>query len=360
MKNASDKYAWVYLFNLGFFILPLFMFPYAAWQLAAQVVLLVVFVGLYFYCYRVPSKHMKWPILGMYVLACVATPINSGSIALFSYVGFFIAFAYSWKVALPLIVGLVATLVYFQFGPGTPWDLFFHYGVVIVLTVSLFGRIERIRCRHQAQEQRSEEEIERLARSVERERIARDLHDILGHTLSSIILKADLAEKQLEKRDIDAAQQQLNELSSIARTSLSQVRQSVSGYRAGGLQLELSRLEQRLNEAGFVTQIHGTPPQLDGPLETAIVLALTELVTNIIRHSEGKTCHITFHENQQTYAIQVVDDGHCSAYHAGNGLQGVRERIEMLGGDVNIATEQGYAVALQVPKPLQEAGEAQA
>ena len=72
---------------------------------------------------------------------------------------------------------------------GNHWDLFFHYGGVIVITVAIFGRIERLRQRHAAAERRSADEIERLATSVERERIARDLHDILGHTLSSIVLK---------------------------------------------------------------------------------------------------------------------------------------------------------------------------
>lgn len=351
MTSENDnKYAWIYLFNLGFYILPMIMFPYALWELVTMVVVMLLFVALYFHCYRVGPQNMGWPLLGMFVLASVITPMNSGSIALFSYVGFFIAFAYTWKKAVPLLLGVLATLAAFHFGPGTHWDLFLHYGVVIVLTVSLFGRVERIRQRHSIAEQRSQEEIERLARSVERERIARDLHDILGHTLSSIILKSDLAEKQLQNEHYDAAKQQLRELSQIARTSLSQVRQSVSGYRHGGLTLELGRLEQRLTDAGFATKIHGTPPELEGPLETAIALVLTELVTNIIRHSAGQTCHITFNEHEQTYSVQVVDDGECTDFKAGNGLQGVKERIQLLGGKVSIDTAAGYLVELEFPK----------
>lgn len=351
MTSENDnKYAWIYLFNLGFYILPMIMFPYALWELVTMVVVMLLFVALYFHCYRVGPQNMGWPLLGMFVLASVITPMNSGSIALFSYVGFFIAFAYTWKKAVPLLLGVLATLAAFHFGPGTHWDLFLHYGVVIVLTVSLFGRVERIRQRHSIAEQRSQEEIERLARSVERERIARDLHDILGHTLSSIILKSDLAEKQLQNEHYDAAKQQLRELSQIARSSLSQVRQSVSGYRHGGLTLELGRLEQRLTDAGFATKIHGTPPELEGPLETAIALVLTELVTNIIRHSAGQTCHITFNEHEQTYSVQVVDDGECTDFKAGNGLQGVKERIQLLGGKVSIDTAAGYLVELEFPK----------
>src|SRR5690554_274336 len=351
MTNENDnKYAWIYLFKLGFYILPMIMCHYALWEIVTMVVVMLLFVALYFQCYKVGPQNMGWPLLGMFVLASVITPMNSGSIALFSYVGFFIAFAYSWKKAIALLLGVLATLTVFHFGPGTHWDLFLHYGVVIVLTVSLFGRVERIRQRHRLTEQRSQEEIERLARSIERERIARDLHDILGHTLSSIILKSDLAEKQLQNEHYDAAKQQLRELSQIARSSLSQVRQSVSGYRHGGLNLELERLELRLHEAGFATKVHGTPPTLEGPLETAIALVLTELVTNIIRHSAGQTCHITFDEHEQTYSVQVVDDGECTDFKAGNGLQGVKERIQLLGGKVNIDTATGYLVNLEFPK----------
>src|SRR5690554_3249664 len=124
MNNDNNKYAWVYLFNLGFYILPMVMFPYVLWQLATMVVVMLLFVALYFYCYRVAPQNIGWPLFGMYALACFITPMNSGSIALFSYVGFFVAYVYPWKKALALVLGLLATLTAFHFGPGTQWDLF--------------------------------------------------------------------------------------------------------------------------------------------------------------------------------------------------------------------------------------------
>ncbi|CAB0150762.1 Sensor histidine kinase DesK [Pseudidiomarina piscicola] len=349
-SGSQPKHAWIYLFNLGFYVLPMVLFPYSWLELAGLSLALLVFVGLYFYCYQQPLDRMLWPILAMYGIAIVVTPWNSGSIALFSYVGFFVGLAYRWPYALAGVVGLVATLAIFHWGPGTQWDLFFYYGAVIVSTVAIFGRVERLRQRHDAAQRRSAEEISRLATAVERERIARDLHDILGHTLSSIVLKSDLAQAQLNKQQYDAATKQLGELSAIARDSLSQVRQSVSGYRHNGLQLELERLKQRLSDAGFRTEVSGLPPRLSASQETAVVLALTELVTNVIRHSSGQVCSIHFDETANTYRIQVSDDGTPKEIHHGNGLSGVSQRMQELGGEASLSMAGGCEVKLSIPK----------
>ncbi|HET8816855.1 MAG TPA: sensor histidine kinase [Pseudidiomarina sp.] len=353
LRSNDQKHAWIYLFNLGFYILPIMLFPYSLWEVVVMLTAMLVFIGLYFYCFSLPTERMLWPILGMFAIGCAMTPLNPGSVALFSYVGFFVGFAYRWPIALACVAGVVATMAWFQFVPGTHWDLFLHYGVVIVVTVAIFGRVERLRQRHAREKEKSAEEIERLATSVERERIARDLHDILGHTLSSIILKSDLAKAQLAKQQYDDAAKQLAELSDIARNSLSQVRQSVSGYKHGGLQLELRRLEQRLQDAGFSTTFSGSPPMIESQRETALVLAITELVTNVIRHSSGEHCAIHFDESADTYQVRITDDGTAKAAHDGNGLTGVKLRLQELGGNVSITTQQGYEVALMLPKQME-------
>ena len=348
--SDEQKHAWIYLFNLGFYILPMVLFPYSFTEIVLLSLALALFVGVYFYTFYQPQSRMLVPIIGMYAIACIVTPWNPGSIALFSYVGFFVGFAYRWPYALGATIGVIGTLALFQWNVGTHWELFFHYGSVIVITVAIFGRVERLRQRHAAAERRSAEEIERLATTVECERIARDLHDILGHTLSSIVLKSDLAKAQLGKHQYEAAAQQLQELSEIARNSLSQVRQSVSGYKHSGLQLELKRLEQRLHDAGFRTEVLGKPPLLDAPRETALVLAITELVTNVIRHSSGQVCTIHFDEGSDVYRVQITDDGNHAQVQSGNGLLGVQHRMQELGGSIEVSTTRGCAVALQLPK----------
>src|SRR5690606_21535545 len=129
---------------------------------------------------------------------------------------------------------------------------------------------------------------------AERERIARDLHDILGHTLSSIALKAELAEKLLILDKRDEAKQHVSELHQIARNTLSLVRQTVSGYKHRGLSGEVMELCDKLRQNGFVVELTGEIPQLTPRAETALILALTELTTNVLRHSNGNHCQIVF------------------------------------------------------------------
>src|SRR5690606_29257406 len=122
--------------------------------------------------------------------------------------------------------------------------------VVLVLVIGAIGIIDGERVRTQAQLRRADEEIERLATIAERERIARDLHDLLGHTLSVIVLKADLASRLLPA-DPDRAGQELREVEQTARTALAEVRTAVAGYRAKGLGAELVNAQRALAAAGI-------------------------------------------------------------------------------------------------------------
>ena len=197
-------------------------------------------------------------------------------------------------------------------------------------------------------QQQSADEIKQLATMVERERIGRDLHDILGHTLSSIILKADLAEKLLSRQQSAAAQQQLTELSQIARDALSQVRQSVSGYTHQGLTTETGKLLGRLRDAGFQATLTGNIPILDSRRETAIILALTELVTNVMRHSKGDSCQLSFQQQGADLLICLSDNGSSSEMKEGNGITGLRERLAAIGAKLSLQQQQGVSATIQL------------
>lgn len=335
--KLENRLAWVYLFNLGFFLLPLGFVDYSAVQLAIMLAALAAFIAVYFWAYRCSSEDMWLPILIMVAIACAMTPLNGGSIALFAYAGFFIGFAYRTRTAIFGIGALLALLVVFDQVIGVQWQLFLQYGVVVVAGVSIFGIVERSKRLNRQREQRSNAEIERLASTLERERIARDLHDVLGHTLSSIILKADLAKELLKHDDTAAAKTQLHELASVARQSLSQVRQSVAGYRHRSLQEELDALKVTLAEAGFTTRVQGAVPKLTKVQEQTLIFALKELATNALRHSRGKHFTISFRQNATEHVITVADDGPCEAeIIPGNGLTGLAERLAEQQGDLAI------------------------
>lgn len=347
--EVEQKFAWIYLLNLGFYILPMVLAPYSVAQLTIMTLAMLAFIGVYYRTlYSTPGER-PWLLLALYAIACSMTVWNPGTISMFGFVSFFAGFYYPLRRAAVIAVGIVATLFAFQYVVVTGWEYFHYYGLFLVVVIGLFGVIERNRQQRVLQEKRSEAEIERLATTVERERIARDLHDILGHTLSCIILKADLAEKQLAKQQYDAAGKQLAELASIARESLSDVRKSVSGYKHQGLAGELNKLQQRLQDAGFKTDIKGELPTITGNQETTLILALTEMVTNIVRHSKGDRCVVEFTAQADSVLVVLSDNGVCINLQEGNGLRGIRERMQAIGGQLNYALTPGCRFELLFP-----------
>lgn len=346
------KLSWVYLINLVFFIIPLFTMRFELWQYLAMAMALLVFLYCFFWAYRSNRSDMAKPIAGIVVVATLITPVNYGAIALFAYAGFFIGYAYRWPRYLLLMTMLIVHLVLLYVLLGIQWELFLFMGVPMVLGVSLLGRVEQAKQRQRETERQSADEIKQLATMVERERIGRDLHDILGHTLSSIILKADLADKLLARQQTEAARQQLSELNQIARDALSQVRQSVSGFKHQGLTAEVTKLLNRLRDAGFQAELHGELPSMDPRRETAVVLALTELVTNIMRHSKGDSCQLGFVQRGNQLHIHLSDNGRCSELKEGNGITGLRERLAAI--SASLTFEQGDGTTARILLPLQE------
>lgn len=347
--KLPQKMSWAYLVNLIFYLLPPFTVKFALWQYLAMAVALVLFLLCYFWAYRCHRSEMHWPILGILLVATMITPINPGSISMFSFAGFFIGYANRLRRYLLSLAGLVSLLIVLNFVFTLHWPYFLHFGIPVVMAVSFLGWTEQTHVLQRLAKQQSEDEIKQLAAMVERERIARDLHDILGHTLSSIILKADLAEKLLSHKQTNEAQQQLTELSQVARDALSQVRQSVSGYKHQGLTTEVSKLLGRLREAGFQAELTGDLPQLSRRQETAVILALTELVTNVIRHSRGDYCQLQCSQQADQLTISLTDNGHCSAVHEGNGITGLRERLAALGGSLNFSLTGGVCACIKLP-----------
>jgi two-component system sensor histidine kinase DesK len=351
-EQLQKKLSWVYLFNLIFFFIPLFTVRFLWWQYLLMAAALLGFLYCYFWAYSCNRRDMLKPTLGIIAIASLITPLNPGSIAMFSYAGFFIGYANPLKRYLVAITALTTLLVALNLALTIHWPHFLQLGIPIVLGVSFLGWMEQQIMRKRLKEKQSADEIKQLATMVERERIGRDLHDILGHTLSSIILKADLAEKLLARQQTVAAQQQLSELSAIARDALSQVRQSVSDFKHQGLTAEVAKLLSRLRDAGFQVELCGEIPQLDSRRETTLVLVLTELVTNIMRHSQGDSCRLSFTHNNNQLQLTLTDNGRTATIKEGHGLTGLRERLSAIGAQLSLKHEQGFTSIIDLP--LQE------
>jgi two-component system sensor histidine kinase DesK len=203
----------------------------------------------------------------------------------------------------------------------------------------------------------AQEEIEKLAAVAERERIARDLHDVLGHTLSVIVLKAELAGRLLE-RDPARAAAEIADVESTARTALAEVREAIGGYRAKGLAAELAAAKRTLDAAGvaltYETDEAAAERALDATEETVLSLAVREAVTNIVRHAEATECRMRLATTGDGFhALLVEDNGRHAVTREGNGLRGMRERVQALGGRFSLKSglvqRQGTSLLVELP-----------
>jgi two-component system sensor histidine kinase DesK len=196
-------------------------------------------------------------------------------------------------------------------------------------------------------------ELARLAVAEERERFARDLHDLLGHSLSLIALKTELAGRLLPDRPEEAARE-LSDVEGVARKALSEVREAVSGYRRPTLEAEVEGARMALAAAGIRANVETAPVSLDPEVEAVLAWAIREGATNVIRHSRASRCTLRYGSTSTEASVEVVDDGagNPSANgHNGHGLQGLAERAQRLHGVVQAGPqpEGGYRLVVTVP-----------
>jgi two-component system, NarL family, sensor histidine kinase DesK len=194
-------------------------------------------------------------------------------------------------------------------------------------------------------------EVARLAISDERLRISRDVHDILGHSLSVIALKAQVA-RRLMQSDPEAAAQAIGDVETVARESLVEVRGMVTGYRQRSLADELQGARDVLDAAGIafaITRGTSVPP---APVDSLLAWTVREGVTNVLRHSRAHHCEISLTSSDTGFTVAIVDDGVGGVANAGGtGLHGLRERVGAAGGRVDAGPGDGGGFRLQAYVP---------
>jgi two-component system sensor histidine kinase DesK len=192
--------------------------------------------------------------------------------------------------------------------------------------------------------------VHQLAQVRERERIARDLHDVLGHTLSLLILKTELAGRLLERAAEPArVQREITDIEHIARQALANVRRAIGGYSLDSLDSEFERAASTLRTAGIEVECRREPVHIDSGQEGILGLALREAVTNVIRHARARNCRIELSRVEDTLVLEVRDDGCGTNGQEGFGLRGMRERIESLGGQVMREVADGTRLTVRLP-----------
>jgi two-component system sensor histidine kinase DesK len=310
----------------------------------------IVFLASYFRGYWVRGADAL-PIVALQVgLAAAFAPVNPGAVVFFIYAGGLGAQmprardAFRTLVAVTVCVAIVAYVAH--------WPLF-AWVVGLVMTPLIGGvnlHFSQVR-QANARLLLAQEEIAHLARVAERERIARDLHDVLGHTLSLIVLKAELASK-LAELDPARAAQEIRDVERVSREALHEVRATVTGYRAT-LADEAARARSMLTAAAVRGDVVVEPLSLERAREEAMALALREGVTNVVRHAGASTCRVRVGAREGACVLEVEDDGRGGLGPEGSGLHGMRERVEALGGTVTrAAVRRARGTLLRVTLPV--------
>ncbi|MEM7151918.1 MAG: sensor histidine kinase [Myxococcota bacterium] len=338
---------YVWLLYLGFVVLtPVFgdlTEDMTMWAVTG--ITTALFVPLYFlgYWYRGTARIKL--ALGMCVLGIVLAPFNPGGSTFFIYAAYF-AGLYDDRIGRSMAaVGLVLVVLVAAAFLVQPIIYFWAPGGMGVVVIGLIGshnarshsRIEELRL--------ARAEVETLARIAERERIAADLHDLLGHSLSVIALKSELAQHLVE-RDAARATQEMTDVHEVARKALSEVRTAVGGYRVGsgaGLRQELDGAERALEAAGVALIVVEGPEHvaksLDAAHEGVLALALREAATNIMRHARASKCELTFFGESEGCGLEIRDDGRGVRGTPGHGLQTMKRRVEAQGGTMEIVSD---------------------
>jgi len=339
----------LWMLYLGFFFIdPILSHATARiWllDLAGAAVFLCLYLGLF----AIERPNVLVHIGGMVLLGLLYQPINSGACTFFIFAAAMLPFCVDTKTAAVIglatigaIGGIEGLLLHIN-----NWTLFYSALFPMIIGAGNTFFAERNRMNHKLR--KANEEIEHLATVAERERIARDLHDVLGHTLSVITLKSELAGKLID-RDPARAGKEIREVEEISRQALSDVRDAIRGYRSKGLAAELVQAKSTLETAGLTVQCDAaTTMKIPAVQESVLSLAVREAVTNVVRHAQARSCRMRLEQQNGSCRLEIHDDGLGGSSAEGNGLRGMRERVEMLGGTLERTNHSGTTLTITLP-----------
>ena len=309
---------------------------------------LVAFLVLYFRGFWLHGRPLLAVIFGIVAIGLVVAPHNPGASCFFIYAAAFLgdvgppAVAVRWLLVIIAIVAVETLLL----------SLSPQFWIPAVVISVLVGGSNIHFCEMRRKDRaliKAHEVAEHMATIAERERIARDLHDLLGHTLSIIVLKSELAAKVAD-RDLGRAIREIRDVERISRQALAEVRQAVYGYRGERFEEELTTARTALDAAGVAFDVDAATIALDPDQERTLSLGLREAVTNVIRHARAGCCRVTLTEDEAAIRLTVEDDGIGGDPAEGAGLSGMRARLAEIGGTMERDARHGTRLTLVVPR----------
>jgi two-component system sensor histidine kinase DesK len=253
------------------------------------------------------------------------------------------------RFALPVIAAMaLAAAVLPRVVPGWSGEIGWGNALSILLvSLAMYGFFRIVQANIALAAARAE--VARLAAENERSRIARDLHDLLGHSLTTITVKAGLARRLAEHGDADRAFAEISEVEKLARRTLGDVRAAVSAHRDVTLTGELATAREVLRAAGIIGELPASVAETEPALSELFGWVIREAITNVVRHSRANHVRISLGPR----FVEVFDDGRGGVLGAGNGLRGLRERVEAFGGSLTVSSGfSGFRLRAEVPEQV--------
>lgn len=286
-------------------------------------------------------------ILGLAALLS-PSPVGAGGILVFSFI--MAGAAFPWRTALWVILGLTVVQGIAQAAR------FEDVGMQVssLLNSILVGGVgigARLLWTAYSDLTEAREEIERLAVSEERLRFARDVHDLLGQSLATIVLKTELIGRQLPAGADESLRHELEDVARVGRKSLGDLREAVAGYRRPTLPAEVSSARSALRAAGISFAVDDRAGALPEESDSVLAWCLREAVTNVVKHSGAKRCDVQLSRDNGLVRMSIEDDGKgARSLEGGSGVEGMRERIARAGGTFEVAdVDRGVKLRFAIP-----------
>jgi two-component system sensor histidine kinase DesK len=306
--------------------------------------------------WELPRRSVEAAVVVLLILATFATIYDSqGWAYLFIYTVF--PALRIFGVRLSTVAGVAALAAAVGGIAGLPAGTELAVPLIVLgAGTSMFGVYQLVEANQKLR--RAEADEARLAVEAERLRFARDLHDLLGHSLSVITLKSEVAGRLLGT-DLDRAATEVAEIEQTARRALREVREAVSGYRRASLLIEVAGARTALAAAGITWHEQLPDVELPPAVEAVVAWTVREGVTNVVRHSRATSCTLSVHVDATTVQTTVADDGRgvpaaktTAGLTPGFGLVGLGERVKQLGGELVAGPGPGGGFELRASVPV--------
>ncbi|OIJ14055.1 sensor histidine kinase [Anaerobacillus arseniciselenatis] len=356
--TGLSPYVWIVFYILPFY----FIFQTSA---TAHTVFGIVMVVGFFICYVLSFISKGWLVYfwtSIQIAISTAMSLKFGYIYFFLFLAFFIGNLKNRTAFIILyIILLITTLSSIYVGFVTVHNrvlvtqlpfVVLSLMAVILLPVSTYNKNKEGVLQGQLED--ANKRISELVKLEERQRISRDLHDTLGQKLSLIGLKSDLASKLVHKNP-NLARQEIKDVQKTARIALKEVREMVTEMRGTKLEDEIYRVKQILNAAkiNFVLEESPKASNISLIVENVVSMCIKEAINNVVKHSQATSCSLIIEQSTTEFLVKVIDNGiGISRPHndlSGNGLQGMKERLEFVNGSLEVISKQGTTLVIKVP-----------